>query len=311
MEKYIIGIDGGGTGSKGITAGMEGQILRRFRGGATNYNGGDKAEIDANVDALLEEAMTGRKSGDCRAICIGSAGVGNPDAVSFLKEAVTRKGFTCPVLITADSVTAHAGALNNQDGIVLIAGTGAICFGRKSSGEAMRTGGYGHLIDDEGSAYDIARRMLRAVVRAADGRGDETVLRELIFRQLQVNELGEMIAWLYRKDRSKKEIAYLAVLISKAVENGDAVAKQILAEAAGALVELTVPVIEFFDRKTTIALSGSVLKFNQTVKKTFSERICELYPEGFGSTEGIQIQEAKYEADYGAVLLAMNHIHAK
>lgn len=311
MEKYIIGIDGGGTGSKGITAGMEGQILRRFRGGATNYNGGCKSEIDANVDALLEEAIVGRKPADCRAVCIGSAGVGNPDAVNFLEESVKRKGFTCPVLITADSVTAHAGALNNQDGIVLIAGTGAICFGRKSSGEAMRTGGYGHLIDDEGSAYDIARRMLRAVVRAADGRGEDTVLRELIFKQLQINYLGEMISWLYQKDRSKKEIAYLAVLIGEAAENGDAVAKQILREAALALVELTVPVIDFFDKKTTIALSGSVLKFNRTVKEIFTERIRELYPEGFGSVDGIRIMEAKYEADYGAVLLAINHARTK
>lgn len=311
MEKYIIGIDGGGTGSKGITAGMEGQILRRFRGGATNYNGGCKSEIDANVDALLEEAIVGRKPADCRAVCIGSAGVGNPDAVNFLEESVKRKGFTCPVLITADSVTAHAGALNNQDGIVLIAGTGAICFGRKSSGEAMRTGGYGHLIDDEGSAYDIARRMLRAVVRAADGRGEDTVLRELIFKQLQINYLGEMISWLYQKERSKKEIAYLAVLIGEAAESGDAVAKQILREAALALVELTVPVIDFFDKKTTIALSGSVLKFNQTVKEIFTERIRELYPEGFGSVDGIRIMEAKYEADYGAVLLAINHARTK
>ena len=307
MEKYVIGIDGGGTGSKGITADLEGNILKRFRGGATNYNGSQKKEIDANVDALLSEATAGRHVADCEAICIGSAGVGNPNAVTFLEDAVERKGFGCPVMITADSVTAHAGALNNQDGIVLIAGTGAICFGRKENGEAMRTGGYGHLIDDEGSAYDIARRMLRAVVRAADGRGEDTILRELIFRQLQIQYLGDMISWLYQKERSKKEIAYLAVLISEAVEAGDAVAIKILEEAADALVELSVPVIEFFDKKTTIALSGSVLKFNQTVKRMYMEKLRKLYPDGFGSLNGIRIQDAKYEADYGAVLLALGY----
>lgn len=311
MDKYVIGIDGGGTGSKGIVANLNGQILSRFRGGATNYNGGIKDEIDSNISDLLESALQGQRVADCQAICIGSAGVGNPEAVSFLNEAVKSKGFKCPVHITADSVTAHAGALNAQEGIVLIAGTGTICFGRKNTGEAMRTGGYGHLIDDEGSGYDISRRMLRAVVRAADGRGEATILRDMIFRQLQISELGEMIGWLYQKDRTKKEIAYLAVLLSEALEKDDAVAKKIVNEVAEALTEITAPVVEFFDKKTCVALSGSVVKFNKAIKEAFIGKMQEKYPEGFGTQAGIRICEAEFEADYGAVLLALKQIKSK
>jgi len=307
MGKYVIGIDGGGSGSKGITADMNARVLRRFRGSATNYNGGKKKDIDENIYHLLDEAIVGRKKADCQAICIGSAGVGNPKAVQYLEEAVKAKGFTCPVMIVADSVTAHAGALNAKEGIVLIAGTGAICFGRKSTGEAMRTGGYGHLIDDEGSGYDIARRMLRAVVRAADGRGEETILRALIFKQLQITQLGEMISWLYEKERTKKEIAYLAVLLGEAVEAGDKVAKIIVEEAADALVEMSAPIVDFFEQKTIIALSGSVIKFNKTIQDTFIEKMRCRYPQDFGTPEGICIQPAEFEADYGAVLLALNY----
>lgn len=308
MDKYVIGIDGGGTGSKGITADINGQILNRFRGGATNYNGGKKKDIDTNIYKLLDEATVGKKIANCQAVCIGSAGVGNPDAERFLKEAVKAKGFKCPIIITADSVTAHAGALNAREGIVLIAGTGTICFGRKSNGGAMRTGGYGHIIDDEGSGYDIARRMLRAVVRAADGRGEETMLRSLIFRQLQISELGEMIAWLYQKERTKKEIAYLAVLLGEALEAGDQVAKQIVDEVAEALVEISAPVVEFFDKKAVVALSGSVLKFNKKIQEAYIDRMCQRYPDSFGEPGGVCIQSAEHEADYGAVILALNHI---
>lgn len=307
MEKYVIGIDGGGTGSKGITADMNGEILRRFVGGATNYNGGNKKEIDSNIHTLLKEATAGRKISDCQAICIGSAGVSNPDVVEYLKDAVKKKGFTCPVMIVGDSMTAHAGALKNKDGIVLIAGTGAICFGRKINEETMRVGGYGHLIDDEGSAYDIARRMMREVVRAADGRAEDTILRGLIFERLRISGVGDMISWLYDKERSKKEVAGLAVLLTEAVERGDKAAIRIADEAAEALVDMTTPVIDFFDGKTVVALSGSVLRNSVIMQECYIRKMRERYPNHFGEEGGIRIQEAELEADYGAVFLALNY----
>lgn len=305
MGKYVIGIDGGGTGSKGITAALDGTVLRTFTGGATNYNGGKKEQIDKNLQALFTEATKTQAISDCQAVCIGSAGVSNRKAVEYLEQAARDMGFVCPVLVVADSETAHAGALNNEEGIVLIAGTGAICLGKKKNKETLRTGGYGHLIDDEGSAYDIARRMLRAVVRAADGRAGQTILRGLVFRQLDIETLEELIAWLYNKERTKKEIAGLAALIPEAEEAGDRAALKILEEAAEELVTLTVPVVEFFDRKASIALSGSVLRHNRTVRENYCRMLRERYPAGFGTKEGLRIQEAEYEADYGAVLLAL------
>lgn len=308
MDKYVIGIDGGGTGSKGITADVKGNILSHFRGGATNYNGGKKEEIDANVMEVLEEASYGRKKSDCKAICIGSAGISNEDAVSALQDAVKKAGFKCPVTITADSDTAHAGALNNQEGIILIAGTGSICFAKRKDGVTRRVGGYGHLIDDEGSAYDISRRILRAVVRDIDRRGEPTVLTELVFEQLQTDKMEKMISWLYAKERTKKEIAYLAMLLGEAVNRKDVVAGEIVEEIAQALVELSVPAIEFMEKKTILAVSGSVLKFNHSIQEAFTRKLQSLYPEGFGTPEGLRIQDAENEADYGAVLLALDSI---
>ena len=286
---------------------MNGTTLVRFVGGPTNYNGGNKKEIDANVHSLLKEATAGRKISDCQAVCIGSAGISNPDVVKYLEEAVKAKGFTCPIMIVGDSITAHAGALENKDGIILIAGTGAICFGRKDNGQAMRVGGYGHLIDDEGGAYDIARRMMREVVRAADGRADDTILRGLIFERLRISSLGDMISWLYDKERSKKEIASLSVLLTEAVEREDKAALRIVEEAADALVEMTAPVVDFFEGKTIVALSGSVLKNDKDIRACFIKKMQELYPNAFGEDDGVRIKEAEYEADFGAVFLALNY----
>lgn len=311
MDKYVIGIDGGGTGSKGITADVKGNILSHFRGGATNYNGGKKEEIDANVMELLEVAAGGRQQADCKAICIGSAGISNEDAVHALQDVVRRAGFKCPVTITADSDTAHAGALNNQEGIILIAGTGSICLAKRKDGAARRVGGYGHLIDDDGSAYDIAIRILRAVVRDLDKRGEPTVLAELVFEQLQTDKMEKLISWLYAKERTKKDIAYLAMLLGEALNRKDAVAQKIVEETVQALAKLSVPAIEFMEKKTILAVSGSVLKFNQSIRKAFSDTLQSMYPEGFGTPEGVRIQDAQNEADYGAVLLALDSMKKK
>lgn len=311
MGKYVIGIDGGGTGSKGITADMNGDILLRFVGGPTNYNGNKKKEIDSNVYSLLKEATAGRKISDCQAVCIGSAGISNPDAARYLEDAVKAKGFNCPIMIVGDSMTAHAGALKNKDGIILIAGTGAICFGRKDNGQAMRVGGYGHIIDDEGSAYDIARRMMREVVRAADGRAEDTILRGLIFERLRISSVGDLISWLYDKERTKKEIAGLAVLLTEAVERGDKAAQRIVEEAAEGLVETTVPVVDFFEGKAVIALSGSVLKNDKDIRASYIKKMQERYPQAFGEENGVRIQDAEFEADLGAVFLALNYAARK
>lgn len=301
---YVIGMDGGGTGSKGITADLAGNTLFTFKGGATNYNGSVKSVIDANMAEVLEKAAEGLPKEACRGICIGSAGVSNREAVQYLEEAVRRAGYTCPVRIVADSMTAHAGALKNRDGIILIAGTGAICYGRKN-GQQIRVGGYGHLIDDEGSAYDIARNILRAVVRAEDGRAEQTVLRPLVFEQLQIGSIEELIAWLYAKERTKKEIAKLAVLIQKAAEKEDPQALKIQTQAAKALAELCAPAVRFLGEKGTIALSGSVLQKNLRIRKQYEQKMQEHFPELFGKDGAWTIREAEREADYGAVLLAL------
>lgn len=82
------------------------------------------------------------------------------------------------IRLVGDHETALAGALEEPAGVILIAGTGSICYGVNESGAKFRAGGYGHIIDDAGSAYAIGRDILKAVVRSSDGRQGQTVLKE-------------------------------------------------------------------------------------------------------------------------------------
>lgn len=308
MCQYVIGIDGGGTGSKGVVADLLGNVLVRVKSGPINYVGNEKEVIDRNYAALFKDALMGRDISNCAAICIGSAGVSNHKSIENIEKILKETGFTCPHLITTDSHSAHAGALDGNEGIVVIAGTGAICLGRKNGGENLRVGGYGHLIDDEGSAYDIGKQMLRAIVRAEDGRGEQTCLKELVYKQLGIGTVSELISWLYAPGRPKGDIAALSVLIEEADKKNDSVADQIERNAARELVVLCKPALAIFDNKTTIALSGSVLQKNAKVRQYFIEEIQDLYPENFGTDDGIRVVIASHEADYGAMIIALNMI---
>lgn len=297
MGKYVIGIDGGGTGSKGIVADLEGNILCNIKGGPINYVGADTKTIDENIENLIEQGLKGREVPDCAAICIGSAGVSRSDVLANFERIIKKIGFTCPYKITTDSHTAHAGALSGEEGIVVIAGTGAICLGVNKEGESIRVGGYGHIIDDEGSAYYIGRLILRAVIRAFDKRDKETILTELVYAKLGINSIPELITWLYSTDRSKGDIAALAVLIEEASERGDEVSREIEESAAEELAKLCEPALKFLGGKCKIAVSGSVLQKNRRIRECFKERMKEA-----------TVIIAEHEADYGAMLLALKMI---
>ncbi|WP_312430280.1 BadF/BadG/BcrA/BcrD ATPase family protein [Lacrimispora sp.] len=115
---------------------------------------------------------------DCRGICIGAAGISNRDTAKLLTRNLKEQGMQGVIRLVGDHETALAGALEEPAGVILIAGTGSICYGINESGAKFRAGGYGHIIDDAGSAYAIGKDILKAVVRSSDGRQGQTVLKE-------------------------------------------------------------------------------------------------------------------------------------
>jgi glucosamine kinase len=153
------------------------------------------------------------------------------------------------------------GALDGGGGVVLIAGTGSIALGRDGAGVTTRAGGWGHLMGDEGSGYDLGRRALQAAAHAADGRGPETALLEALLRHWQVDRPLAMIERVYQSSE-KSDIAQLTTLVFAAARQGDKVARRIVADAAGELALAAIAVgdrLSFPDRRLPLALAGGLL----------------------------------------------------
>ena len=193
---YLFGIDGGGTSSRIRVETLDGELLYYGEGGSTNPRSNDREAIEAVLTGLFGEARAaaGLSGSGCRAGFAGIAGVDRPgDREPFIEMLRRTGGVDCPIAVGNDAEPALAGALDDTEGILLIAGTGSIALGRSRDGFSARAGGLGHLLGDEGSAWRIAFDAICRGLRSAEGRDLESGLLEaaLTFEGLTVEMISD------------------------------------------------------------------------------------------------------------------------
>lgn len=289
---FLAGIDGGGTKTKVVCVTPEGVELETKLFGPFNLN----SIGTARFQALLEELGTYLNSlGNCVALAIGSAGISNQDMVRMVSEDMEKAGIANWKLV-GDQEIALYGALDGQPGISLIAGTGSICFGRSADGTMARSGGWGHLIGDEGSGYALGRDALVAVAKAWDGYGPQTRLTELLAENQGLTTQREIISYIYGGDKSR--IAALSRLVEQAAREDDAVALGIIRENAVKLSQLVAAVAKRLALGTTkVAMLGGMLENDTILRKYFQEEMAAHHPE-------ISCVAPLHDAAAGAVMLA-------
>lgn len=297
--EYVAGLDGGGTKTAVAVCDLQGKPLGRFTEGATNFNGASAESVGESLSRIFAELERTRGLENCRAICLGAAGAGNPEVRGELEKRIRLCGFRASLLVTGDHRTALYGALGGSAGLIVIAGTGSICHGRNSDGEERRAGGYGYRIDDAGSGYDIGRGILSAAARADDGRSDPTALTGLLFESLKTDGMDGVVRRVYDGKTGKREIAALAPLLTRACGLGDETALKIADRCGGELFRLAVPVVEGLGlRKETAAFAGSILKKDPYVRKALSERLARAYPD-------LRQTDPRGDAAFGAAQMAL------
>jgi N-acetylglucosamine kinase-like BadF-type ATPase len=236
-----------------------------------------------------------------KVLCIGTAGVDRESDKLILKEIIETVGFSGKVIITNDAETALYGGVGGEEGVILISGTGSICYGRNRRGESKRSGGWGHIIGDEGSGYYIGLSALIHIARGYDGREEKTMITDIILKHLNIKNTEDLIEYVYRSGAGKQEIASLARLVDEAYNQGDKAAEDILKRSARELYlccKAVIDKLELFNKSVTLAVNGSVIVKNRCVFNEFSRLIKENYPL-------IEITDMKYDAAWGAVLMAM------
>lgn len=298
-EQYLLAIDGGGTKTVILVTDPMGRIISRLEAGPLNMNGQrEQAVQNMLLGAFDHLKQQGLLPENCTWIGIGTAGISNPVVSGFLKATCKKAGFLCEVVLFGDHETALAAAFPSCRGCILVAGTGSVCMGIGENGTLYRAGGYGHLIDDGGSAYFIGREMLSAVVQSEDCRKRKTLLVQMVFDHLQISSIEEMIRWVYRENRTKNEIASLAVLCGEAAKKMDKRACEIQDRCAEELVKLAKAVLCQMPEEHNLVFAGSVLLRNREICKRTKERMLEEFPD-------IRVKLAETESAEGTLRLLM------
>ncbi len=263
---FIAGIDGGGTHTRIELRDMENRFLRRGEFGPFNLNAiGEDA-----FRALLREAFVwcGDMS-DCARLCIGAAGVSNPRVKEILAEELEQAGFRGNWRLCGDQEIALRGAMDGP-GVVLIAGTGSICFGKNEAGETARSGGYGHLIDDGGSGYALGRDVLGCAVRCMDGRAKDTGILRAVCDRLGSGE--NIVPFVYHPKTDKAVIAKFSTIAVELADLGDLEALRILHRGAEELAQLVAAVQERLDLPSCrIALLGGLLEVDNAYRQVVAD----------------------------------------
>lgn len=241
MTAPMLGVDLGGTGGRVALSSGAGSPRRVIEGRGVSL-GPDGSDALARVDELLAEAVRAWGLGDepPRAVGLGIAGLASVVAdAGALRALVSGRFGGLPVVIVADGIAAHVGALEGLPGAVVAAGTGAIGLGLDTGAAWRRVDGWGHLLGDEGSGADVGARGLRSALRAHDGR--DPVGAALLAAASA--HFGPPASWPSAvsapADRARRLASFVPGIAALA-ERGDPAARRLLTEAGERLASTAV-----------------------------------------------------------------------
>lgn len=230
MSELFLGVDGGQSSTTAIISDDSGSVLGRGTGGPCNHITGPEARDkfrNAVGDCLRQacaEAGISFESLQFSAACLGFSG-GSEDKEVYARELIRSHRWK----ITHDAEIALAGATAGQPGIMVIAGTGSMAFGRNLAGRTARAGGWGYLFGDEGGALYIVKQALRACLRHEEGWGEPTALTKVFLSAGAASTVNQLLHDFYALSRS--EIAIYARLVDKTAQANDNAARLVLEDA--------------------------------------------------------------------------------
>jgi len=282
-QEYVIGLDGGGTKTSAVVADRHGTVVAESLGGPSNFQTIGVEKAAGVLLSLIEDCCqkAGCRHGDVLSIVAGLTGAGRrsdqermENGFKSFAEArgVAFKSFH----VESDARIALEGAFRGKPGVILIAGTGSIAFGKDAKGKVHRVGGWGRIIGDEGSGYAIGREGLNAVARDIDGRGKRTLLTRLLRDELNLGDEERIIAAVYREHF---DIASIAPLVMKAARRGDAICQGIVRNAVHELCGHVPAILRRMRvsarEKTRVALGGTLASgiLSKPIKRELEARV--------------------------------------
>ncbi|MDP1394806.1 N-acetylglucosamine kinase [Lysinibacillus capsici] len=228
---HVLAIDGGGTKTIATISTCHGQIMALAETGKSNPTSMSFEHFTETITELInnlkrQQPHEFQHITKCHAGLSGVTENNNEKITYALLTSLLPKD--CQLSLSNDGMNAlYAGTLG-QPGIVQISGTGAITLSIDASGRIERTAGWGYIFDDEGSGYDIGIRTLKAVFKAFDKRGPETLLTAAVLEYFRLQSVPQIIEVVYGEGHPRDTISPLSKVAIECAKRGDGEANTII-----------------------------------------------------------------------------------
>lgn len=302
-QKYVIGVDGGGTKTIAVLADLRGRILAKAKTGSSHpRNLGLKRAMD-NV-ALAIKKVLGDRTPKIAATFLGLPAM--EEEFKF-KENIIKKEllkykeispiFKGKLIIGSDQLIGFRSGTDEKDGLVLISGSGSVAHGWRKNRE-VKVCGWGYLTE-MGSGFWVGQKALQAIWKELDGRGQKTLITKFLFEKLKIKKKEKLIEKIYSKN-PMEIVPSLAILVDKASKRGDKIAKEILTEAGKELAlsaQVVIKKLNFQRFKFPLVFIGSMFN-SKIVLETVKREVKKIAPK-------VDFIRPKVEPVLGAVKLAI------
>jgi glucosamine kinase len=298
---FYLGIDGGGTKTRCVLGDETTVLATAMSGGSNIIRLGETQAREAVHAAIRQVCASAKISPDqISAICIGAAGAARPEIAakvrSVVAELISKKSQT-KIDVVGDTEIALEAAFGAGPGVIAIAGTGSIVYGRDNKGRTVRAGGWGFAVSDEGSGHWIGRNAISAILSAHDSahdsaqdsahdQGRETALTAMIFAAWKVSSIDELVQ--QANSTPPPDFPRLFPIVLRADEEGDPIARGLLADAGVKLSNLAAIVIRRLTARTSqdslavgmlpVAMTGSVFRQSAVVRQVFHDKLRTSFP---------------------------------
>ena len=285
-QNSVVGVDGGGTKTEAVIMDAHQRVIGEGLAGPSNPLRVGIAGAAASIREAIDSACASAKirRGDLVAAQIGLAGARRRELRERMRETLTPLDIG-EIEVVTDASIALYGATGGAPGLVVIAGTGSICCGINARRKRFCAGGWGPIAGDEGGGAWLARRALRAVAHAFDGRGPQTALTDLACTYFHVTSPDDLTTAIYAPTITNERLAGFGRDVVNAAKDKDPVALQIVADGGTELGRAAVAVIRDLQMERDrfqIAYVGGVFRAaGELMLHTLREEVRQVAPRAF------------------------------
>lgn len=279
---YYLGVDGGASKTAALVSDENGESLGEGLAGPSNHLRVGIETASRNVERAVNKALVAADV-TSREIVWAYCGIAGADHPAHRQEVVDSLSIFFPrgnFTVDNDARIALTGAVGYGGGIVVIAGTGSVAYGRNDDGDEARAGGWGPIVGDEGSGFGIARDALAAIVRAWDGRGKATQMTDMLRSEWNMKP-EDIPRFVYAPATHTDDIARFGKLAIEAADAGDEVARGILAGGGHELGNCVVAVarrLHMLDTAFPVSYTGGAFNAGPLLLEPMREVILAAAP---------------------------------